>query len=525
MKLTIDHRTVDVPPGTTLLKAAEMLGISIPTMCHPGGDQPHKASCMVCLVKDLRSGKIIPSCAMTAAEGMEIDTVSEAVRAMRREALELLLSDHGGDCEAPCRVACPAFMDIPQMNRLIASGDYLQALERVGREIALPFILGYICPAPCEKVCHRRHIDAPVSICLLKRFTASEEVYRNEHFSPPATETGKRVAVVGSGPAGLSAAYYLRRSGIAVTVYEKNELPGGAMRMAIPEEKLPRAVLDAETGGLASMGIRFLSGQEIDAVRFEQELVAGYDAVILATGDTGEHALGAFSLPVIPKAGEPGYRTCSTGRPGIFWCGHLTRSQPMAVKSAARGKEAAAEVARYLGLGEILSPRIHFRSVITGMTSGEAGEYLRESRRDPRMQPAGGYLSGFTAEAAVTEAGRCLHCDCRKPVTCKLRILSEEYGADRRHFTGASRKRITRILRHDLLVYEPEKCIKCGICVEISASRKEELGMTFIGRGFDVRIGVPLGEELRNGLTHTARLCAGKCPTGALALLNHQETP
>ena len=171
INLKINSKDITVPEGTTILGAAKSMGVDIPTMCYLEGNANHP-SCMVCVVKDNHSGMLYPSCAMPVGQGMDIETESEEVINARREALELLLSDHVGDCEAPCRIACPAFMDIPKMNRLIAKGDFLSALNVVKQEIALPGILGYICSAPCEKVCRRKQVDSAVSICLLKRFTA-----------------------------------------------------------------------------------------------------------------------------------------------------------------------------------------------------------------------------------------------------------------------------------------------------------------------------------------------------------------
>ena len=92
-------------------------------------------------------------------------------------------------------------------------------------------------------------------------------------------------------------------------------------------------------------------------------------------------------------------------------------------------------------------------------------EYMKESFPGNQVHPSNGFLQGFTEEEAMIEAGRCLHCDCRKPVSCKLRILANEYAANRKRFSGPSRKKLTKHLRHDLLVYEPEKCIKCwAVC-------------------------------------------------------------
>ena len=150
INLTINNTKVSVTEGTSVLKAAEKLGIEIPTMCFLEGLTNHP-SCMLCLVKDKKNGNLQPSCALPASEGMEIITDDNEIHHARKEALELLLSDHVGDCEAPCRPSCPANMNIPLMNRLIAEGRFHEALKVVKEEIALPLILGYICPAPCEK--------------------------------------------------------------------------------------------------------------------------------------------------------------------------------------------------------------------------------------------------------------------------------------------------------------------------------------------------------------------------------------
>lgn len=170
--LKIDNKEIEVTEGTTVMEAARMAGISIPSMCHLKGYGNHP-SCMVCLVKDMKTGALLPSCALKATSGMELSASDEDVLVARRQSLELLMSDHVGDCEAPCSLACPAGMNIPLMNRLIGEEKFTEALQVVKEEIALPFVLGYICPAPCEKACRRKNIDEAVSVCLLKRFSAA----------------------------------------------------------------------------------------------------------------------------------------------------------------------------------------------------------------------------------------------------------------------------------------------------------------------------------------------------------------
>jgi NADPH-dependent glutamate synthase beta subunit-like oxidoreductase len=520
IKLTIDNTPVEVEEGTTVLQAAALLGIEIPTMCYLEGHSCHP-SCMVCMVKDAVRGNFFTSCAMPVAEGMNIIATSEEVSDMRREALELFLSDHVGDCEAPCTLTCPAGMDIPLMNRLIANGEFEKSLEIVQQEIALPLILGYICPAPCEKACRRKPIDGAISICLLKRFTAQDAERRNLNLKSEIPKTGKKIAVIGTGPAGLSAAFYLLRAGHKCTLFDKNEQAGGAMRYSIDEEKLPREMLDAEIEGIRSMGAVFLLNQSITPGFFENEIIPKFDAVILATGNRNIQPVEDFGL-----IGDAGHefvdkKTFKTQRQGVFACGNMIREQEMAVRASAQGKTTAYEVSIYLNT---LSPakKIHFNSAFGHLSQEEQGEYMKESYMGTPIQPVGGFIAGFTEEQAIAEAKRCLHCDCRKPASCKLRIYADQYGANRKRHLGPERRSLTKSIHHDLIVYEAEKCIRCGLCVEISG-KEESLGLTYIGRGFDVRISVPFNETLAEALKKTAAACVDACPTGAMAFKNQEE--
>jgi len=183
IKIKIDNKEVEVPQGSVLMEVIRDSGIEVPSMCFLK-DAERFTSCMVCVVKDRITGKIIPSCSMETEEGMDIITMDDEVREARKMALELLLSEHVGDCEAPCQVTCPAHMDIPLMNRLLAAGKFHEALQVIKKDIALPSILGRICPAPCEGACRRKSIDQAVSICLLKRFAGDEDLAAESAWKP-----------------------------------------------------------------------------------------------------------------------------------------------------------------------------------------------------------------------------------------------------------------------------------------------------------------------------------------------------
>ncbi len=516
MWITIDDIQIQVEKGTTIMQAAAKIGIPIPSLCHKEGYKNHP-SCMVCLVKETGSGRFLPSCAYPAEEGMIIQTFSSEISEIRRESLELLLSDHIGDCGAPCRLSCPAFMNIPLMNRLIATGKFGEALSVVREEIAIPMVLGTICPAPCEKACRRKPIDGAVSVCLLKRFTASDPGRAHAGQMKDVIMNGKRVAVIGAGPAGLSAAFYLRRLGHHCVLFDKHEKPGGTLRYDIPRDKLPEAYLDQDIENILATGVELRTGISIDEAMFRREILPEFDAAILATGRRDMNPVDSFLLEPDTSGFLINKRTLMTSHPGVFGCGSIVREETMAVRSSAQGKMAAIEVDIYLKTHK--PKRIHykFHSAISHLNDNENEEYLKESIKLDRQEPLNGFLAGFRDEEAVMEAKRCLHCDCRKPVTCRLRQLSDEYRANRKRYIGPTRKSLTRNIQHDLVIYEPEKCIKCGLCVEITKKEGERIGLTYIGRGFDVHIGIPFRESMQDALYNKARECVEACPTGALA--------
>jgi hypothetical protein len=512
IKLKINNREIQVEEGTSVMKAAQQMGIEVPNMCWHD-ELEHFTSCMLCLVKNEGNGKLFPSCSVTAAEGMEVITDDNEITEARQTALELLLSEHVGDCEAPCHIACPAHMNIPLMNRLIAAGKFSESLEVVMRDIALPAVLGRICPAPCEGACHRKTLDEPVSICLLKRFVGDEG---SSPVIKPSVKTGHKVAVIGAGPAGLAAAYYLQLRGIQVTLFDRAEKPGGLLRTAISEEILPHDVLDKEIGHILQSGVAFTGATEIDAALFD-EICSARDAVVVATG-TIDSGSSLFNLKATAKGFEVDRYTYQSSVEKVFAIGNALRSSKLAVRSVGQGKEVAFSVYQFLTGQPVKGEPRTFNSRFGKLVREEFAEYLKESVAAGRTYPETGGRNGYTAEEAIAEAARCLHCDCRAIDDCKLRMYSDQYKVDQRRFKTSERRKITKLNNHSVLVYEPQKCIRCGICIRLTEKEGERFGFTYIGRGFDIEVGVPFNEELEQALTSTALKVANGCPTGAIEL-------
>lgn len=279
--LTIDGRKVTVEPGATVLEAARWLGIRIPTLCHVPGLEP-VSSCFVCAVQIEGRRTLSPSCGLPAADGMVVITDSEDVRAARKMALELLLSDHAGDCVAPCAATCPAGLDIPGFVFEIARNDTRRAMEVISRRLALAGSLGRICPRLCEQKCRRSDHDQGLAIGALHRFAADRD--GGSYLPACASDSGKRVAIVGAGPAGLSAASYLQQLGHNCTLFDAKPAPGGMLRYGIPAHRLPKDALDAEIDQVRRLGAEFRMGSRWGVDFTLADLRKNHQAVFLAIG-------------------------------------------------------------------------------------------------------------------------------------------------------------------------------------------------------------------------------------------------
>ena len=280
VKVVIDGKRLSAQPGETVLTVARREGIDIPALCQMEGTAPWGA-CRLCLVEVEGQAKLQAACTTWVSDGMVVRTDTPRVRQKRASYLEMYLSDHDSYCEAPCADACPAHIDVPAYIAALADGDAAGAAAIVRRDLPFPGILGRVCPRYCEPVCRRGEVDDPIAICALHRAAADH----GRAVLAAGMPSGRRVAVIGAGPAGLAAAWYLAEKGHGVTVYDTNEKPGGSLRYSIPEFRLPERVLDRELEPLWEAGVRFVDDTALGyEVTVEGLRDAGFDAVLVAVG-------------------------------------------------------------------------------------------------------------------------------------------------------------------------------------------------------------------------------------------------
>ncbi|WOT05693.1 formate dehydrogenase subunit alpha [Shewanella youngdeokensis] len=294
-QIRIDGKTLTANQHDTLLDAALTADIAIPNLCKSAAGSlviNTKQHCNLCHV-ELKNADgechSVRACDTKIADidsqNIEVITQSAALSKQRKAALNTILSDHFADCEAPCQTACPAGVDVQSYLFHISQGNHTEAVKVIKQTLPLPLSIGRVCPAFCESECRRGLVDEPVAIRQLKRHAADLDLEGETPYVPakkPATH--KKVAIIGSGPAGVSAGYYLSNNGHDVTIFESMPQAGGWLRYGIPEYRLPKAILDKEIALLCENGLDIQTNTKLGRDIHLNGLLSDFDAVCLAIG-------------------------------------------------------------------------------------------------------------------------------------------------------------------------------------------------------------------------------------------------
>ncbi|WGS61964.1 formate dehydrogenase subunit alpha [Vibrio lentus] len=283
IQIVIDGKYRIVEQGQTVLEAAKTCGLEIPSLCGLN-KTADKVPCDLCVVEVDGVG-VTRSCELEVSNGLNITTQSKQLTNHRQEALNRIMTDHYADCEAPCQTACPAGVDIQSYLHHIAQNDHIKAIEVIKKTLPMPLSIGRVCPAFCETECRRNLVDESIAIRQLKRHAADADLAAQESYMPPKKPNkGKRVAIVGSGPGGLTAGYYLSNEGYDVSVYESMPKAGGWLRYGIPEYRLPKSILDKEIELMCRNGMAVECDKKLGVDFTLSDLSNDFDAVCLAVG-------------------------------------------------------------------------------------------------------------------------------------------------------------------------------------------------------------------------------------------------
>src|SRR3989449_3159031 len=283
----IDGQEVTAIPGEAILRAAQRAGFNVPTLCDDEKLAP-AAACRMCLVDIEGQDRPLPSCHIAVEPGMKIVSSSDALFKLRKQNLEYILSDHNAYCMPPCQISCPTHIDIPGYLELMAKGQHVEAARLVKEVLPFPYMLGLVCPKPCQEVCRRGLVEEEIAICQSPGYTGERvmEMDQAPTLFPQEPATGKRIAVVGAGPAGMTCAYYAALKGHAVTVFDMMQKQGGICRYGIPEYRLPKVKLDKELNSVWQLrDTEFKGGLMLGRdFSIEDLFTQGYDAVFLGIG-------------------------------------------------------------------------------------------------------------------------------------------------------------------------------------------------------------------------------------------------
>jgi heterodisulfide reductase subunit A-like polyferredoxin len=310
----------------------------------------------------------------------------------------------------PCTATCPLHCNAQGYVALISQGKFKEALALVREKLPFPGILAYACSHSCERECKKIEEDRPISICNLKRFLV-DTVEEPEFEFTPSEERGQNVAIIGGGPAGLTAAFDLKKMGYRVTLFESRNELGGLLTHGFPSYRLPREVIEKDLSVIQKMGVDVRLNTEVGKDISSDALYQSFDAIFIATGPSSAESM-TESLKGLKRTRRGTIRvdplSLETGLKGVFAGGDLITGPGTIVESMAHGRRGAISIDRYLRGENLTQGREHEGRQVSPLRS-----VLPDSKRDERevlpnmVKPLG---AGLTMEEAMEEAKRCLNC-------------------------------------------------------------------------------------------------------------------
>lgn len=320
-----------------------------------------------------------------------------------------------------CQSGCPAGVDMRSYLYLLNQGDLYGAMRMLRDELVLPAVTGHVCTHPCESKCFRNDVDEAVNINAIERFLA--EYWLKEKAKPATRIHAGKVAIVGSGPAGLAAAYLLVKMGYPVTIYESMPAPGGMMRYGIPEHSLPRNILDAQIDYIRDMGAEFVTGVTIGKdVSLDELKSKSYKAVLAAVGAKKGMKLGIPDLRVNSDGKlKVARNSLYSGVTGVFAAGDAINGKTSVVEAIASGKQAALAIDWYLKGKDMKTFKVPVQRIVKKPPKEGIEKKPRQSAPviiDKKLTGSFREVrAGFNEETALTEAERCMSCGSKARIT------------------------------------------------------------------------------------------------------------